>query len=149
MTRDGRATGFGRALALAPLAAPAAVLVGTAVRALISPRHDTAGIDPIVGVLFLAAILLVYGSPLAYVATLVILWPIAALLRDAEAFTWWSLTLVAMVAGGLLFPLYLHAFDPRASWGFFPGAGAAAGAATGWCFWFIAAAERRRPPQGP
>jgi len=143
MTRDARATEFGPALALAPLAAPVAVLLGTAVRALISQRHGPAGVNALVGVLFLTAILIVYGSPLAYAATLVILWPIAALLRDAEALTWWSVTLVAMVAGGILFPLYLHAFDSRATWDFFPGAGAAAGAATGWSFWFVAVARRR------
>lgn len=123
---------------MAPLAGPLAVLLGSAVRALVSPRTAPEGINPVVGVVFLAAILLVYGAPLAYGATLAILWPAAVVLRDTRAFTWWSLTLVSTLAGGILFPVYLHAFDSRGTWDFFPGAGFVAGAATGWAFWFIA-----------
>jgi hypothetical protein len=135
---------------MAPLAAPLAVLLGSAVRALVSPRTAPGGVNPIVGVLFLTAILLVYGAPLAYGATLVILWPAAAVLRDTRAFTWWTLTLIATLAGGILFPVYLHAVDSRATWDFFPGAGFAAGAATGWVFWFIATprSDRARNTRG-
>ena len=111
-------------------------------RALITPRHGPEGVNPLVGVLFLTMLLLMYGSPLAYGATLIIVWPVAALLRHAGACTWWSLTLVAMIAGGILFPLYLHVLDPRGTWDFFPGAGAAAGAATGWTFWFLSSSRR-------
>jgi hypothetical protein len=57
---------------------------------------------------------------------------------------WWSLTLVAAVAGGILFPLYLHALDARGSWDFFPGVGVVAGAATGWTFWYIASTRVTR-----
>jgi hypothetical protein len=42
------------------------------------------------------------------------------------------------VGGVLLFPLYVHALEPRGTTDFFPGVGAAAGAATGWVFWYIA-----------
>jgi hypothetical protein len=149
MTRDARAPEFARALIVAPLAAPVAVVLGLAVRALVSPRPGTEGINPVVGVVFVVAVLAVYGAPLAYGATFVILWPTAVLLRESGAFSWWSLTLVAMVAGGVLFPLYFHLLDPRATWGFFPGAGAAAGAATGWTFWFVSTSRPRRPGELP
>lgn len=75
-------------------------MLGSAVRALVSPRTTPAGINPAVGVLFLTMILPVYGAPLAYGATLVILWPAAAVLPDIRAFTWWTLTLVATLVGG-------------------------------------------------
>jgi hypothetical protein len=68
----------------------------------------------------LTAIVVAYGAPLAYGATLVIVWPAAAVLREAKAFTWWALTLVSALAGGGLFPVYLHALDSRATWDFFP-----------------------------
>ena len=141
MTRDAGAPEFTRALIVAPLAAPVAVLAGAAVRSLLKVRPGTEGINPVVGVLFLIVVLVMYGAPLAYGATFVILWPVAVLLREAGAFTWWSLTLVAMIAGGILFPLYLHVLDPRATWDFFPGAGAVAGAATGWTFWFVSSSR--------
>jgi hypothetical protein len=130
---------------MAPLAAPLTVMLGSAVRALVSPRIAPEGINPVVGTLFLTVILLVYGAPLAYGATLVILWPAAAVLRGTSAFTWWTLTLIAALAGGILFPVYLHALDSRGTWDFFPGAGFVAGAATGWVFWFVAT---RRGPAG-
>ncbi|MDB4875565.1 MAG: hypothetical protein JWM41_2011 [Gemmatimonadetes bacterium] len=129
---------FGRAILLAPLAAPLAVLLGSAVRAFVTTRAAPDGVNPVVGVVFLAGLLLVFGSPLSYGATLLVLWPIGAVLRDAEAFSWWALTLVGLASGGLLFPLYMHALDPRGTWDFFPGVGPAAGAATGWAFWYIA-----------
>ena len=136
---------FGLALVVAPLAAPLTVVLASAVCALMRPRPGTEGINPVVGIVFLAVILVVYGAPLAYAATLVILWPIAAVLRGARAFTWWGLTVVATIAGGILFPLYLHALAPSATWDFFPGVGLAAGAATGWTFWFVAVAGWKRP----
>jgi hypothetical protein len=134
---------FGRALLVAPLAAPLAVLFGCAARALLTTRATPDGGNPIVGVVFLAGLLLVFGSPLSYGATLLVLWPIGAVLRDAGTFSWWALTLVGLVSGGLLFPLYLDALDPRGTWDFFPGVGAAAGAATGWAFWYIASRRVR------
>jgi hypothetical protein len=138
VSRQGGTPSLGRAVVMAPLAAPLTVMLGSAVRALVRPRMAPQGINPVVGVLFLTVILLVYGAPLAYGATLVILWPAAAVLRDTRAFTWWTLTLIATLAGGILFPVYLHALDSRGTWDFFPGAGFAAGAATGWVFWFVA-----------
>jgi hypothetical protein len=138
MSRGNGRPQFRTALLVAPLAAPLAVLLGCAVRALVTPRTAPDGVNPVVGVVFLAVLLLVYGAPLSYGATLVVLWPIGAVLRDAEAFSWWALTLVGFVGGALLFPLYLHALDSRGTWDFFPGVGGAAGAATGWAFWYLA-----------
>jgi hypothetical protein len=129
---------LGRAAVVAPLAAPLTLVVGSVVRALVSPRTAPEAINPVAGFLFLTAIVVAYGAPLAYGATVVIVWPAAAVLRQAKAFTWWALTLVSALAGGSLFPVYLRALDSRATWDFFPGAGFAAGAATGWVFWFIA-----------
>jgi hypothetical protein len=142
----GRPPRLGAALVIAPLAAPLAMMLGSVARAIVDPRVRPEGTSLLVGVLFLTALLVVYGAPLAYATTLIVLWPAAALLREAGAFTWWSLTLVATIAGGIVFPLYLHALDPRATWSFFPGAGFAAGAATGWSFWFIA--TRNASPEG-
>jgi hypothetical protein len=144
MNRDSSAPRFGRAVLIAPLSMPLTVTLGLAVRALVGTRRGLDGTNPVAAVVLLPAILLMYGAPLAYGATLLILWPAGALLRDTRAFTWWSLTLIGMVAGGLLFPAYLHAIDPRGTWDFFPGAGFAAGAVTGWCFWFIAAGRSPR-----
>jgi hypothetical protein len=129
---------FGRAIAVAPLAAPLAILFGSAIRALIRPAAAPTGVNPIAGVVFGAVLLLLYGAPLAYGSTVVILWPIGVLLGDSRVFRWWSVTLVSGTAGAILFPLYLHALDPRGTWDFFPGAGFSAGAATGCVFWFIA-----------
>lgn len=135
---------LGRAVLLAPLFAPLSIVVGSGVRGLITTGFRSAGPGSVVGVVLLTILMIVYGAPLAYGATIVILWPLAAMLRDADALSWWSLTIVAAVAGGVLFPLYLHALTPRGTWDFFPGAGIAAGAATGWGFWFIA--TRRAAP---
>jgi glyoxylase-like metal-dependent hydrolase (beta-lactamase superfamily II) len=112
--------------------------VGCAVRAAVTTRATPDGVNPVVGVAFLAGVLVVYGSRLSYGATLLILWPIAAILRHARAFSWWALTLTGSVGGVLLFPLYAHALERRGTTDFFPGVGAAAVAATGWVFWYIA-----------
>jgi hypothetical protein len=136
---------FGPAVLIAPLSVPLTVTLGLAVHALVGTRRGLDGTNPIVVVVLLPLLLLIYGAPLAYGATLFILWPAGVLLRDTTAFTWWSLTLIGMVAGGMLFPVYLHAIGPRGTWEFFPGVGFAAGAVTGWVFWFIA--TRRRPQE--
>jgi hypothetical protein len=138
MTRRAGPPQFRAALLVAPLAAPFAVLLGCAVRAAVTTRATPDGVNPVVGVAFLAGVLVVYGSPLSYGATLFILWPIAAILRHARVFSWWALTLTGSVGGVLLFLLYVHALEPRGTTDFFPGVGAAAGAATGWVFWYIA-----------
>jgi hypothetical protein len=138
MARGGGPPQFRTALLVAPLAAPLAVLLGSAVRSAVSTRTAPDGVNPVVGIVFLAGLLVVYGSPLSYGATLLILWPIGAMLRDARAFSWWALTLAGLVGGVLLLPVYLNALDPRGTWDFFPGVGAAAGAATGWAFWYLA-----------
>ncbi|MFI5230616.1 MAG: hypothetical protein ACHQWU_16205 [Gemmatimonadales bacterium] len=144
MSDDERGHRFGLALAMAPLAAPAAVLFGTAVFAVVKPQPGTEGINPVAGLIFVAALLLVYGAPLAYGATFGVLWPAAVLLRDAGRFTWWSMTLLGAAGGGALFPMYLHLLAPQGTWHFFPGAGYVGGAATGWAFWFVATGGSRR-----
>jgi hypothetical protein len=138
MANDAGVPRFGKALVVAPLAAPLAVLLGAALHALVTTRPAPDSVNPVIGVVFWSVVLFVYGSPLSYGATLLLLWPIGAVLRDADAFSWWALTLVGLVGGGLLFPLYVHALDSRGTWDFFPGVGAAAGGATGWAFWYIA-----------
>ncbi len=149
MNRDRGVPRFGLAVLVAPLSAPLAVMAGTAVHAILTTRVGLGGPNSVAAFVFLTVILAVYGAPLAYGATLLILWPVGVLLRDTEAFTWWSLTLIGMLAGGMLFPVYLHAIDPRGTWDFFPGVGFAAGAVTGWVFWFVAARRRRRETDQP
>ncbi|HEV8448790.1 MAG TPA: hypothetical protein VGQ44_18290 [Gemmatimonadaceae bacterium] len=138
MSFDGRAPRLRLAVIVAPLFASLAIVLGAAVRQLATTGLHEVGATSLIGIVLLALILFVYGAPLAYGGTILILWPAAVLLRNAGSLSWWSLTLIGAVCGGLLFPVYLHAFDARATWGFFPAAGVAAGAATGWGFWFVA-----------
>jgi hypothetical protein len=129
---------FGRAVVVAPLAAPLAMFVGSAIRSIVSPAAAPTGINPIASAVFGAVLLLLYGAPLAYGSTVILLWPIAVLLGESRLFRWWTVTPVSGVAGAIVFPLYLHALAPRGTWDFFPGAGFVAGAATGCVFWFMA-----------
>ena len=84
----------------------------------------------------LTAILTVYGAPLAYGATLLVLWPAGAVLRDTGAFTWWSLTPIGMIAGGVLVSLVSPRDRPSEGLGIsFRVWGSRQGAVTGWFFW--------------
>jgi hypothetical protein len=131
------------ALALAPLAAPLAIWAGLLIRALILP---TRGNDPTVNpvaIVVLAIALIAYGAPLAYAATLGIVWPVFRLLESLKRADWWWLAATGAVAGGVLFPLYLKLLDPRAFFSLFPGAGAVGGGASAVAFWYIAARPAR------
>jgi hypothetical protein len=141
------------ALLLSPLGAPLAVWLGSIVYGVASHQVSSGVGNPIAASLVLLFALVLFSAPLAYASTLLIVWPVAAFLRALGAFTWWWMTLAAGAAGAVLFPLYLHALEPRGSFSFFPGAGAVAGAATGWAFWFIVArggpAAEAPPGTGP
>lgn len=141
MTRElpHRAPSLRRAVALAPLAAPIAIAVGSAIRSLISRSTAPSGVSLVAGVVFGLALLLLYGAPLAYGCTILIVWPMAAASRGTTFYRWWTMMLVSGIAGAIAFPAYLHTLDSRGTWDFFPGAGFAAGAATGYAFWYIAA----------
>src|SRR4029079_7950031 len=125
------------ALLVAPLLAPLTVVAGAATHSLSSGFRGVAA-GSIAAIVLLTVVMIVYGAPLAYGGTICVLWPAAVLLREVDALSWWALSLIGATGGGILFPLYLHLLAPRATWSFFPGAGFAAGAVTGWGFWFIA-----------
>jgi len=132
---------------LAPLAAPLAVFTGSALRALVMRRPTTDAAHPVLAALIIGLVIVAFGAPLAYAATLVVLWPTVRALRAIGHLAWWSLTGATALAGGVLFPLYLHWLEPRGSFDFFPGAGVAAGAASGFVFWWIALRQRHAPAE--
>lgn len=129
------------ALVVAPLAGPVAVFVAALVRAaLVSPADVSIAAVPVWLFIFL-----LFGAPPAYVATVVVLWPVARGLIEAGWFHWLAITAIAAAAGGVAMPLYLHLLSPRGTFGFFPGAGFVAGAAVGFAFWWMAS----RPGAAP
>jgi hypothetical protein len=142
MNDDGPEPRLRRAVVLAPLAAPLTIVLGAMIRTLAKSGLHFDGPTSVAGAILVTLIVAVYGAPLAYGATVLILWPAAAVLRDAGALRWWGLTLIGGVGGAVLFPVYLRALDSRGTWDFFPGAGFAAGAAVGCAFWFIATRRR-------
>jgi hypothetical protein len=140
---ESRRPRFAAAIAIAPLAAPVAVYVGLVARAwLAGTMAEGLGQGPAVQravatVLWLF-IVVMFGAPLAYAATLVILWPSACILVNGERNAWPALVLIATLAGGAALPVYTKMLEPRGHIGLFPGAGFVAGAATGLAFWRIA-----------
>ncbi len=125
---------MGRALLIAPLAGPIAVFVVALVRgALSSPTTYSIAAVPVWLFIFV-----LFGAPPAYVATLLVLWPMSRGLIVAERFHWWAITAISAVAGGVVMPLYLHVLSPRGTFDFFPGAGFLAGGAVGLTFWWMA-----------
>lgn len=137
----GMASSRGRlwlALGVSPLAAPLAVWVGTLMHGLFNGAHTVMSANGMASAIFVAFVLEMFGAPLAYVSTFLIVWPLFHLLRSAGRASWWAVTLGGCVAGGALFPLYLHLLEPRGMFNFFSGAGFVAGAASAWTFWFIA-----------
>lgn len=145
MSDDGSEPRLRRAVFLAPLFAPLTIVVGSALHAAATTGLRAVGPASAMSVILVTLIVAVYGAPLAYGATALILWPAAALLRDAGALRWWGLALIGGLGGAILFPVYLHAIAPQGSWDFFPGAGFTAGAVVGWAFWFIATQRRSAP----
>ena len=136
---------LGRAVLLAPLVAPLTIVFGAMLRTIARTGVQFGGPSSVAGAILVTLLVAVYGAPLAYGATVLILWPAAAMMRDAGALSWWGLTLIGGVGGAVLFPMYLRALDARGTWDFFPGAGFAAGAAVGCAFWFIATRRRHAP----
>ena len=102
------------------------------------PRTPTDAVDSVGSIMLLPLVFLAFGAPLAYAATLVVVVPAFRLLDAAERASWWAIALVGAIAGGLLFPVYLHLLAPHGFFSFFPGAGFIAGAASGLAFWRIA-----------
>ena len=135
---DGPEPRLGRAVLLAPLFAPLTIVAGGIVRTATTTGLRAGGPSSVLSVLILTLIVLVYGAPLAYGATVLVLWPAAAVLRDAGAMRWWWLSLIGGIGGAVLFPVYLNVLTPRGTWDFFPGAGFATGAVVGCAFWLIA-----------
>ena len=127
-----------RALAVAPLAGPLAIWACLVLIAVVMPRAATDSVNSVVSVILLAFVLLSFGAPLGYSATFVAVLPAFRLLDAAGKASWWAITLVGGVVGAISFPLYLHILAPRGSFGFFPGAGFVAGAASGLAFWWVA-----------
>jgi hypothetical protein len=125
-------------LALAPLAGPLAIWGCLLFRAAVMPRTPTDAGDSVASILVLAFLFVGLGAPLAYAATLVVVVPAFRLLDAAERASWWAIAVIGAIAGGLLFPLYLHLLAPHGFFNFFPGAGFIAGAASGLAFWRIA-----------
>jgi hypothetical protein len=128
-----------RGLLVAPLAAPMAVMAGSALFSALS--HSTvadAGTNKVAAVVIVTLAVVAFSAPLAYGATLILMWPAVLALRALGWLRWWSLSAVMASAGGVLFPWYLHLLSPQGTFDFFPGAGFVAGAAIGLAFWFIA-----------
>ena len=110
-------------------------------RGLVTPR--TAGDRPwsIAAALVLLFAFCLFGAPLAYVATLGVVWPVSRVL-GRWARPWWPLMLISGVTGAALLPIYLKMLTPRGSWNFGSGIGFIAGAASGWAFWYLALPDR-------
>lgn len=142
MSDDGNKSDLRSAALLAPLFAPLTIVVGGMLRTLAKTGLHIEGPSSVVAAILVTLIVTVYGAPLAYGATLLILWPAAALMREAGALSSWGLALIGGAGGAILFPMYLRLLDSRGTWDFFPGAGFAAGAAVGCAFWFIATRRR-------
>jgi len=139
MATDSRRGRTALAVIISPLAGPATVWAGSIIRAAIAGQGSIGYSHPIISTVILLLPFEVLGAPAAYGGTLLVVWPVSQWLRARERLSWWGVSGAAAVAGGLLFPMYLHLLDPHMAFDFFPGAGAAAGAATGAVFWFISA----------
>ena len=129
---------FGKAIVVAPLAAPVAIFSMLLLREAFGSVHE--GSIAAIPVWLFALVL--FGAPPAYLSTLVILWPVSRALASAERFTWPVATAISAFAGAIIMPAYLRALEPRGRIDLFPGAGVLAGAATGLAFWVIATRPR-------
>ena len=136
------------ALLLAPLAAPIALWALARALAVAARRGANDPPASLPAVLVLLFAFCVFGAPIAYAATLVVVWPLSRLL-GRRAIRWWPLTIASALAGGALLPIYLRMLTPRGHWNFFPGTGFVAGAATGWAFWWFAAPGVGDAPTDP
>lgn len=133
------------ALALAPLAGPLAIWACVLLRAVVVPHTATDAVDSAGSIIVLPLVFLGFGAPLSYAATLVVVLPTFRLLDASGRASWWAMAVVGGVAGGVLFPVYLHLLAPRGWFNFFPGAGFIAGAASALTFWRIAVRRARSP----
>ena len=126
------------AFLVAPLAAPLAVFACALARAALNPSRlaSPAPATP-ASLLVLLWVLVLFGAPLAYVATLIILWPATILLRRWQLLRWWSLSVFAAVAGSVLLHAYASILQPHGTIDLGPGAGAIAGAAVAFTLWWI------------
>lgn len=125
-------------MAFAPPAGPLAIWVCLLFRAAVMPRTPTDAVDSVGSIMVLPLVFLAFGAPLAYAATLIVVVPAFRWLDAVERANWWAIAGIGAVAGGLLFPVYLHLLAPHGFFNFFPGAGFIAGAASGLAFWRIA-----------
>ena len=135
---------FGPAIGLAPLAAPVAIFIVALLRGVFGwgDTEVRAGGGPesysLAAHVIWLFIIIAFGAPPSYMATLLIVWPSSKVLAARGWFRWYTLTIVSAIAGAFLMSLYLRVLEPRGHMGLFPGAGAVAGAAAGIAFWFIA-----------
>jgi len=141
--RHGRRTAF----VIAPLAAPLAVFVGALPHAAWS-RGRLAGPTPATpaSLLVLLWVFALFGAPLAYAATIIILWPATVLLQRWHLLRWWTLATIAAVAGSMLLHGYTAVLQPRGTIDLVPGAGAIAGAAVAIALWWIGLRGSRQDP---
>jgi hypothetical protein len=89
---------------------------------------------PLLALLVWLRIFLLFGMPVALIATATILLPLARSTGDEAP--WWSPTLIGATAGQVLFLVYLHVLAPRGTLELASGAGAIAGA-TGANRWIV------------
>jgi hypothetical protein len=135
---------FGPAIGFAPFAAPVAVFIVLLLRSAFGwgtaavPSGQGPGSYSLAAFVSWLFIIIVFGAPPSYVATLLFVWPSSRALAALGWFRWYTVTSASAVAGGVLMPLYLHLLEPEGGVKLFPGAGAVAGAAIGIAFWFIA-----------
>jgi hypothetical protein len=129
------------ALLVAPLSGCLAVFVSQLIWSLVS--GSGLGVPtghPLFALLVWLWIFILFGMPVALIATVAILLPLAP--STGPPRPWWVPTLVGATAGQVLFFAYLHALAPRGSLELAPGAGAIAGATNGVVFWWIALRRR-------
>jgi hypothetical protein len=143
-TRSADEPRFGPAIGFAPFAAPVAVFFVALLRSVFGwgtaavPAGQGPGSYSLAAFVIWLFIVIAFGAPPSYVATLLIVWPLSRALAARGRFRWYTVTIVSAIAGGFLLPLYFHVLEPRGRIELFPGAGAVAGAAIGIAFWFIA-----------
>ncbi|HXT17541.1 MAG TPA: hypothetical protein VN706_18005 [Gemmatimonadaceae bacterium] len=133
------------AFGIAPLAAPLAVFVAVLARAA-SNGGRLSGPTPATpaSLLVLLWVFMLFGAPLAYAATVIVLWPATVLLRHWNLLRWWTLATIGALAGTVLLRAYAALLQPNGTIDLVPGAGAIAGAAVALALWWMGLRGARR-----
>jgi hypothetical protein len=119
---------------VAPLVAPLTVALTMVGRAAVTGTPGAIDASP-AAIVFFVLIVAAYAAPLIYAGMLLVLWPASVALRRLGLFRAGTVVAIAAVGGGVAFPIYLRALEPRGTWDFVPGTGVIAGALTGWLWW--------------